>query len=128
MVEEDLSYAIRGIILSVHRDYGPGLFESVYERVLAKRLVDEGFAVRSQVPIYIPEPGLSDVLAFKIDLLVEDRIIIELKSVAKILPVHRMQLNSYLRLTNLKLGLLINFNVAMILQEGVTRIVNERSE
>ncbi len=126
MIEENLSYLIRGVILAVHKDYGPGLFESVYERVLAKRLIEQGLKVECQVPIYIPEPGIDDIVAFRIDVLVENKIIIELKSVAKIEPVYRMQLNSYLRLANMHLGLLVNFNVAYVLKNGITRIVNDR--
>ncbi|MEM9835080.1 MAG: GxxExxY protein, partial [Bacteroidota bacterium] len=111
-------------IIEVHRDFGPGLFESVYEKVLFERLTRKGLQVKAQVPICIDEEGLREVVAFKIDLLVNDLLIIEIKSVEQLSRVHFKQLQTYLRLTNLKLGILVNFNVEKVFKQGIHRVVN----
>ncbi|MBP6432548.1 MAG: GxxExxY protein [Ferruginibacter sp.] len=109
--------------IEVHRELGPGLMESVYEVCLKKVLIDEGLYVESQllVPVYFKGDRLNK--EFMLDLLVEGEIIIELKSVEIILPVHEAQLVTYLKLSDKKLGLLINFNVAL-LKDGVRRKIN----
>lgn len=111
------------VALRLHRDLGPGLLESVYEAVLAGRLVAMGYIVARQRPINIEFEGLRFEAAFRIDLLVDDRLVVEIKSVECLLPVHAKQLLTYLRLTKQPVGLLINFGAAT-LKEGVRRLVN----
>jgi GxxExxY protein len=111
------------VALRLHRDLGPGLFESVYEAVLAGRLAAMGYAAVRQRPIDIAFEGLHFEAAFRIDLLVDDRLVVEIKSVERLLPVHAKQLLTYLRLTRQPVGLLINFGGAT-LKEGVRRLVN----
>jgi GxxExxY protein len=119
--------AVSGDVLDVslrlHRDLGPGLLESVYEAVLAGRLVAMGYSVARQRAIDIEFEGLRFEAAFRIDLLVDDRLVVEIKSVERLLPVHAKQLLTYLRLTKQPVGLLINFG-GDTLKEGVRRLVN----
>ena len=109
--------------IEVHKELGPGLMESVYEVCLKKVLIDNGLDVKSQLilPVYFKGELLDK--AFVLDLMVEDEIILELKSLEIILPVHEAQLVTYLKLSGKKLGLLINFNEALI-KTGIHRIVN----
>lgn len=122
---------ITGIIidtgLSVHKQLGPGLFESVYESVLAWELTEARLCVERQVPIPVVWKGKVIEEAFRADLVVEGRIIVELKSVEKTAPVHRKQLITYLKLSGLKVGLLLNFGCALF-NEGIVRIVNGAEE
>lgn len=111
------------VALRLHRDLGPGLLESVYEAVLAGRLVTMGYSVARQRAIDIEFEGLRFEAAFRIDLLVDDRMVVEIKSVERLLPVHAKQLLTYLRLTKQPVGLLINFG-GDTLKEGVRRLVN----
>ena len=111
------------VALRLHRDLGPGLLESVYEAVLAARLGQMGYAVVRQQPVDIEFEGVRIAGAFKMDLLVDGRLIVEIKSVERLLPVHAKQLLTYLRLTNRPVGLLINFG-GETLKEGVRRLVN----
>ena len=111
------------VALRLHRDLGPGLLESVYEAVLAGRLVAMGYTVARQRPIDIEFEGLRFEAAFRIDLLIDDRLVVEIKSVERLLPVHAKQLLTYLRLTKQPVGLLINFG-GDTLKEGVRRLVN----
>ncbi len=107
----------------VHKELGPGLMESVYEVCFKKLLTDDGLDVKSQVVLPVTFQGVELNKTFIIDQLVEDEIILELKSVEHILPVHEARLVTYLKLANKKLGLLINFNVAL-LKDGIRRRVN----
>ncbi len=109
--------------IEVHKELGPGLVESVYEVCLKKVLTNDGLNVKSQLvlPVYFKGEILDK--AFVLDLLVEDEIILELKSLEFILPVHEAQLVTYLKLANKKLGLLINFNV-VLLKDGIRRRIN----
>ncbi len=111
------------VALRLHRDLGPGLLESVYEAILAGRLATMGYPVVRQRPIDIAFEGLRFEAAFRIDILVDDRLVVEIKSVERLLPVHAKQLLTYLRLTRQPVGLLINFGGAT-LKEGVRRLVN----
>ena len=111
------------VALRLHRDLGPGLLESVYEAVLAGRLSSLGYAVARQQPVGIEFETVKIDAAFRIDLLIDERLIIEIKSVEQLLPVHSKQLLTYLRLTGQPVGLLINFGGAT-LKEGVKRLVN----
>lgn len=109
--------------IEVHKELGPGLVESVYEVCLKKVLVDDGLNVKSQIvlPVYFKREMLDK--AFVLDLLVEDEIVLELKSLEIILPVHEAQLVTYLKLSGKKLGLMINFNV-VLLKDGLRRRIN----
>jgi GxxExxY protein len=109
--------------IQVHRSLGPGLLESVYELVLARVLLERGFKIERQKVLSFEYEGLLFANAFRIDLLVDDRVIIEIKSVEELAQVHSKQLLTYLRLSNLQVGLLINFGSAT-LKEGLRRIVN----
>jgi iron complex transport system substrate-binding protein len=108
----------------LHRDIGPGLLESVYEAILAAKLAAMGYRVERQRPADIEYEGLRFDGAFRIDLLIDERLIVEIKSVERLTPVHAKQLLTYLRLTRQPVGLLINFAGAT-LKEGVRRIVND---
>ncbi|MEZ5035252.1 MAG: GxxExxY protein [Chitinophagaceae bacterium] len=109
--------------IEVHRELGPGLMESVYEVCLKKLMIEDGLFVKSQVVLPVVFKGEQLNKDFIIDLIVEDEIILELKSVEIVLPVHEAQLVTYLKLSGKKLGLLINFNV-LLLKEGIRRRIN----
>lgn len=125
-VVEEVSAIVVNAALQLHRDLGPGLLESVYEAVLAKILEEKGLPVERQKPVPIHYRGIEISEGFRLDLLVDDQLIVELKSVETIHPVHPKQLLTYLRLMNLPLGLLINFG-APLLKEGLKRIVNNHT-
>ena len=114
---------IIGAAIEVHKELGPGLLESVYEACLIEELNRRGLKVESQITYPLLYKGKTLDREFRIDLLVEDDVIIELKAVNEILPVHEVQLVTYLKLTGKRLGLLINFNVP-VLTKGVRRKVN----
>lgn len=120
---DDITGAIVDTAMKIHIDLGPGLLESVYEMVLAKSLQKHGFGVDRQKPVTFEYDGILFDEGFRVDLLVENRVVVELKSVEKLNPVHSKQLLTYLRLMNLPVGLLINFGAAT-LKEGLHRIVN----
>lgn len=121
---EDVSGDVLDLSLRLHRQLGPGLFESVYETVLAAKLAEMGYAVSRQQPIGIEFEGLRFEAAFRIDLLVDERLLVEIKCVDQLHAAHAKQLLTYLRLTNRPVGLLINFGGAT-LKEGFRRIVND---
>ncbi len=120
---DDITGAIVDASVKIHMELGPGLLESVYEAVLARSLEKRGFKVERQKPITFEFDGMVFQEGFRVDLLLEDRVVVELKSVEKLVPVHSKQLLTYLRLLNLHVGLLINFGAAT-LKEGLHRIVN----
>lgn len=124
MTENEISYKIRGAIFKVYNKLGPGLFESVYESALYYELTKLDLSVQRQLAVTIPYDELILDVAFRIDLLVEDKVIIELKSVEDLSPMHYKQIATYLRLTNKKLGLLVNFNTLNILNE-IKRVANK---
>lgn len=124
MTENDISFKIRGAIFKVYNTLGPGLFESVYESALYYELTKMNLKVDRQFEITIPYDNIMLDVAFKIDLLVEDKVIIELKSVEDLAPIHYKQITNYLKLTNLKLGILVNFNTTTILND-IKRIANK---
>jgi len=107
----------------VHKRLGPGLLESVYEAVLAYELQKRGLRVQRQVPMPVTYDGLRFDIGFRADLLVEDLVIVELKSVQELHPVHRKQVITYIRLADKRLGLLINFGASLI-KDGISRLVN----
>ena len=123
MDENSIAKIIVNSCFDIHVNLGPGLLESVYEEILYSELIEKGLKVERQkgLPVYWKGKKLN--LGFRADLVVENKVIVELKSVEAIAPVHLKQLLTYLKLTDLKLGLLINFNEALI-KDGITRIVN----
>ena len=127
MKTNDITYEIINCAYEIHNFLGPGLLESVYQKALIHELRLRGFKVDSEVSIdiYYKDVNIGDNL--RLDILVNEEIVIELKSVENILPVHKKQLLTYLRLLDLQVGLLINFNVSL-LKEGITRIVNNYIE
>ncbi|MCC7517794.1 MAG: GxxExxY protein [Verrucomicrobiae bacterium] len=120
---DDITGATVDAALKIHMELGPGLLESVYEAVLARTLERRGFHAERQKVIRFEYDGMVFEEGFRVDLLVEGRVVVELKSVEKLAPVHGKQLLTYLRLMNLPVGLLINFGAAT-LKEGLHRIVN----
>lgn len=126
MLKDELNI-ISGKILDsaieVHRTLGPGLLESVYESCLVKELMLRNIKVKSQVPVPIIYKDEMLTKEFYLDILVEDEIIVELKTVEKLLPIHEAQLLTYLKLANKKLGILINFN-EVLLKNGFKRMLN----
>jgi len=124
MTENEISYLIRGAIFKVYNNLGPGLFESVYESALFYELEKLELKIQKQVEVIIPYEEITLDPAFRIDILVEDKVVIELKSVEDLAPIHYKQLATYLRLTNKKLGLLVNFNTTNILND-IKRIANK---
>jgi len=120
---DDITGAVVDSAIKLHIDLGPGLLESVYEIVLARALARRGFQVERQKPIRFEYDDMIFDEGFRTDLLVEGRMVVELKSVEKLAPVHSKQLLTYLRLMNLRVGLLLNFG-APTLKEGLHRIVN----
>ncbi len=118
-----ITEAIIGAAINVHRTLGPGLLESAYEACLAFDLFDSGFSIEHQKSLSVIYKDVKLDCGYRLDLLVEKEVIVELKSVEKILPIHKAQLMSYLKLSGCKVGLLINFNVE-ILKDGIVRIVN----
>ena len=123
MTENDISRIIVDVCYHIHVELGPGLLESVYEEILHIELKNEGLIVERQKPLPVVWRGKQLDLNYRTDLIVENKVIIEIKSVQEIHPVHPKQLMTYLKLTGLKLGLLINFNSPLI-KTGITRIVN----
>ncbi|MBI3657848.1 MAG: GxxExxY protein [Acidobacteria bacterium] len=120
---DDITGEIVDAAFKIHVGLGPGLLESVYEAVLVRDLTRRGFTVERQRAVAFEYDGMSFAEGFRVDLLVEGRIVVELKSVEKLAPVHSKQVLTYLRLLNLPVGLLINFGAAT-LKEGLHRIVN----
>ena len=124
MTENDIATEIIVSCIEIHRKLGPGLLESVYETVLAHTLAKKNLIVEQQRSISISYDGIVFTDGFRADLIVENSVIIELKSVEKVSAVHKKQLLTYLRLSDMKLGLLINFG-DVLLKNGITRIVND---
>ncbi len=123
----DLSRTIIGAAIEVHRELGPGLLESVYEECLRVELESKGLNVRTQVDIPLVYKGKETGKEFRIDMLVENKFIVELKAVEIIKPLHEVQLLTYMKLADIHMGLLINFNVP-VLKEGIKRKINGKLE
>lgn len=118
-----LSGAIIDSAMEVHREYGPGLLERVYEAALARELHLRGLSSARQLPVLVTYKGETiNEEAYRIDLLVEESVLVELKTVSEILPIHEAQLHTYMKLSKISLGLLINFNV-LLLRDGIKRRV-----
>jgi len=127
MTENEISREIVDAAYRVHVALGPGLLESVYEAVLAYELNRRGLRFSAQQMIPIIYDGVDVGAGFRADLIVEDKVIIEIKSVEQLAPVHKKQLLTYLRLTDKRLGLLLNFDV-VLMKQGITRVVNGLNE
>lgn len=123
MTDNDLTYEIRGAIFDVYNELGPGLLESVYEEALVFELKERGMEVERQVEVPIRYKGNELKTPLRLDLLIENQIIVELKSVEEMKPVFAKQLLTYLRLLDKRVGLLVNFSSANI-REGIRRIAN----
>jgi GxxExxY protein len=123
MNENEIASLVMDKAFLLHRELGPGLLESVYEVVLDRQLTETGLAVERQVPIPVRFQGIVFDEGFRADLFVEKKVIIELKSVERLQPVHSKQLVTYLRLTGCRLGLLINFG-ENLLKDGFKRVAN----
>ena len=120
---DGLTERIIGAAIEVHRVLGPGLLESAYEECLAHELVLREVSFRRQQPLPVHFKGVHLEVAYRLDFVVEDRVILELKAIERILPVHEAQLLTYLRLAQIKWGLLLNFH-APVLKQGIRRMVN----
>jgi GxxExxY protein len=123
LVEEELSAAIRAALIDVHRALGPGLLESAYEQCLCHELSLRGISFRRQVDLPVIYKGIKLDCGYRIDLIVDEKIVVELKCVDVIHPIHRAQVLTYLKLSGYKLAFLVNFNVPRIV-DGIERILN----
>jgi GxxExxY protein len=123
----ELSGRIIGAAIEVHKSLGPGLLESVYEECLCHELLLRGVSFERQKPLIVKYKGKILECGYRLDMVIENRIILELKSCEKIDPIHKAQLLTYLKLSGLHLGLILNFNVP-VMRNGVVRIVNELPE
>jgi len=127
MTENEIGTIVVDAAIAVHRELGPGLLESVYEIVLAHELQKRGLKVDRQVPVPIVYEGITFEEGFRADVIVEGKVIVELKSVEKATPAHKKQVQTYLRLTGRKLGYLLNFGEELM-KAGITRCVNGLEE
>lgn len=124
MTENDISFDLRGAIFDVYSGLGAGLLESVYVAALEWELVNKGYEVKRELALPVHYKDVKMNLGFRLDLLIENRVIVEVKSVEELSPLHHKQLLTYLKITDLKLGILVNFNVTNI-NEGIYRKVNK---
>jgi GxxExxY protein len=123
MTENEIAKVVVDAAYHVHTVLGPGLLESVYQRVLAHELTKRGLRIRCEQPVPIVYDELTFDEGFRADIIVEEKLIVELKSVEAVAPVHKKQLLTYLRLADKRLGLLINFGEALV-KNGISRVVN----
>ena len=123
MHENELTKIVVSVCIKIHKTLGPGLLESVYEEILVHELKKLGIRVSRQAGIPVHYESVKLDLGFRADLIIEDKIILELKSVENVLPLHKKQLLTYLKLTGMKVGLLINFNESLM-KNGIVRIAN----
>jgi GxxExxY protein len=121
----DITNMVIGAAMKIHSAIGPGVLESVYRKCLQHELHKAGLAVQSELKLPVHYDGLVLESGYRLDLLVQDRVVIELKCVDALLPIHKAQLLTYLRLANKPLGLLLNFNVVHM-RDGIRRILNHR--
>ncbi|HEY5837656.1 MAG TPA: GxxExxY protein [Pyrinomonadaceae bacterium] len=127
MTENEVAKHIVDVAYKLHSTYGPGLLESVYEAIMAHELSKRGLAVTRQQPIPLVHESVRMGVGFRADLIIDKKVVVEIKSIEAIGPVHKKQLLTYLRLADKKLGLLINFNVELI-KNGISRVVNQLPE
>jgi len=119
---DELSNRVIGLCIEVHKNLGPGLLESAYQQCLAYELNSKGIKFTMETPIAVKYKGINIDCAFRADFIIEDKIILELKAIKEILPIYEAQILTCLRITGLRLGLIINFNVEL-LRDGIKRIV-----
>jgi GxxExxY protein len=122
LVEEELTEQIIGAFIEVHRELGPGLLESAYEKCVRHELELRGFTVRTEVPLPVVYKGIQLECGYRIDLVVNDTVIVEIKTVDKLVPVHEAQLLTYLKLSGIRIGLLVNFHSSVI-RNSIKRMV-----
>ena len=127
MTENEVAKHIVDVAYKIHSTYGPGLLESVYEAIMAHELIKRGLTVARQQPIPLVHEDIRMGVGFRADLIVEHKVVVEIKSIEALGPVHKKQLLTYLRLADKRLGLLINFNVELI-KNGISRVVNQLQE
>lgn len=123
MDENEIGRIVVDSAITVHKELGPGLLESVYEVILARELTERGLAVGRQIPVSIDYRGLHFDEGFRADLIIDGKVILELKSVENVSNAHKKQVLTYLKLTGMKLGFLLNFGEAFM-KNGISRIVN----
>ena len=123
MTENDLSRVIVNTCYKIHTQLGPGLLESVYETILCYELTEMGLKVERQKPLPVIWEDIKMDIGFRADLIIEEKVILEIKSIEQLTDIHAKQVLTYLKITKMKLGLLINFNVKL-LKEGVKRVIN----
>ena len=124
MSENEIATLALDVCFKIHKQYGPGLFESVYEEIFCHEWGKTGIPFKRQQGIPLVHEEIKMDIGFRADVILDDKVIIEIKSVEALADIHFKQVLTYLRLTNLKLGLLVNFNVAL-LKDGIKRIVNK---
>ena len=117
-----LTEKVIGLAIEVHRQLGPGLLESAYEECLCLELQEAGLAIRRQVPLPITYKSIRLDCGYRLDLLIEDQLILELKAIEGLLPIHEAQVLTYMRLSGVRTGLLLNFNTA-VLKNGIRRLM-----
>jgi GxxExxY protein len=122
LVEEELTEQIIGAFIEVHRELGPGLLESAYEKCVRHELELRGFTVRTEVPLPVVYKDIQLECGYRIDLVVNDTVIVEIKTVDKLIPVHEAQLLTYLKLSGIRIGLLVNFHSSVI-RNSIKRMV-----
>ena len=124
LTENDIAKLLVDICFKIHNKYGPGLFESVYEEIICYELMKINLPFKRQQAIPLVHEEIKLEIGFRADFIIDDKVIVELKAVELLAPVHYKQVQTYLKLTDIKLGLLINFNVNLI-KDGIHRIVNK---
>lgn len=124
MTENEISKVVFDLCVAIHRKYGPGLFESVYEEIFCYELSKTGIPFSRQTGIPLIHEEIRMEIGFRADLIIDNKVIVELKSIEVLADIHYKQVLTYLKLTNIKLGMLINFNVPLI-KDGIHRIVNK---
>ena len=127
MTENEIAKQVVDAAYKIHTSLGPGLLESAYEKVLSYELKKRGLKIEQQYPIPVVYDDITIEVGYRADLIIEDKVIIELKSIENVAPVHKKQLLTYLKLADKRLGLLINFG-QLLIKNGITRIVNNLPE
>ncbi len=122
LIEEELTEQIIGAFIEVHKELGPGLLESAYEICVCHELELRGFTVRREVPLPVVYKGIKLDCGYRIDLIVNDKVVIEIKTVDKLIPVHEAQLLTYLKLSGIRIGLLVNFHSSVI-RNSIKRMI-----
>ena len=124
MTENEISRVVFDLCVIIHKRYGPGLFESVYEEIFCYELNKMGIPFTRQTGVPLIHEDIKMEIGFRADVIIENKLIIEIKSIESLADIHYKQVHTYLKLTNIKLGMLINFNVPLI-KDGIHRIVNK---